>query len=61
VEVGGFWLPQAKVSDPHLKNNQAKRVGDVTQVVEHLSSKPKALSLKPRTNKIQTKTKKFSA
>jgi hypothetical protein len=29
---------------PYLKNNESKRVGDVTQVAKHLPSKCKALS-----------------
>jgi hypothetical protein len=35
--------PSQKLT-PYLKNNQSKRVGDMDLVVEHLSSKHKALS-----------------
>jgi hypothetical protein len=37
---------------PHLKNNQAKKSGGMSQVVEHLPSKHETLSLTLSTAKI---------
>jgi hypothetical protein len=54
VEVGGS---QSKASPGkverrlHLKIKHSKRARDLTQVIEDLPSKPKALSSKPSTSK----------
>jgi hypothetical protein len=62
AEVGGSWsgAGAGKSSIPSLKSKlKQKGAGCMTQVVEHLPSKLKALSLKPCTtqNKKQNKTK----
>jgi hypothetical protein len=38
-----------------MQNNQSKMAGDVTQTVEHLSSKHRALSSNPYSTKKQRK------
>jgi hypothetical protein len=56
IEIGGMWsrAAQAKMQDPTQKITNAKRAGDMAQVVERLSrvlSKHKALSSNSSTTK----------
>jgi hypothetical protein len=54
VEIGGSRskaYPRQKVQAPISKVTKIKRAGDITQVVEQLPSKHKALSSNPSTGK----------